>query len=166
MSHLLNSIKTGIIKVLPVVVFFLVTFNLIGLTSNLMVRGYVEPVTFIKATVGALIAVKVLLVVDLLPFVDRYRTKPLIFNTLWKTAFYEMFVFLYKICEHYLPLLFKYQNFLIANQHFFEDVNWPKFWAIQLWMLVLLFVLVASRELIRYLGVAQVRQIFWGQIID
>jgi hypothetical protein len=111
-----------------------------------MVRGYVEPVTFIKATVGALIVGKVLLVVDLLPIVDRYRTKPLIYNILWKTAVYEFFVFLYKICDHY----------------FFEDVNWPKFWAVQLWMVVLLFVLVASRELIRYLGVARVRQIFWG----
>jgi hypothetical protein len=163
MSPLLNKIKTEIVNVLPIVVFFLITFNLIALTSNLMVRGYVEPVNFIRATVGALIAGKVLLVVDLLPFVDRYRTKPLIYNTLWKTAFYEFFVFLYKICEHYLPLIFNYQNFLIANQHFFEDVNWPKFWAVQLWMVVLLFALVSSRELIRYLGVARVRQIFLGQ---
>jgi hypothetical protein len=66
---------------------------LIGLTSNLMVRGYVESVTFIIATVGVLIAGKVLLVVDLLPYIDRYRNKPLIYNTLWKTAFYEVFVF-------------------------------------------------------------------------
>jgi hypothetical protein len=50
--------------------------------------------------------------------------------------------FLYKICEHYLPLIFKYQNFLIANRHLFVDADWPKFWAVQLWMLVLLFVLL------------------------
>jgi hypothetical protein len=41
-------------------------------------------------------------------------------------------------------------------------VVWPHFWAIQLWLLVLLFVYCAMRELVRAIGPREVRRMFFG----
>lgn len=39
---------------------------------------------------------------------------------------------------------------------------WPHFWAVQLWLVVLIFVYCALRELVRVIGRQRVQQIFLG----
>ncbi|MBV8314915.1 MAG: hypothetical protein JOZ53_08265 [Planctomycetaceae bacterium] len=65
------------------VIFFFVAFNLISLTEAIMLKeNGVRYTSLLGATIGALVAGKVLLAVDLLPFVNRSRGEPLIYNTL------------------------------------------------------------------------------------
>jgi hypothetical protein len=45
-----------------------------------------------------------------------------------------------------------------------DEVVWPHFWAIQLWLLVLLFLYCALRELVRALGADEVRRMFFGPL--
>jgi hypothetical protein len=39
---------------------------------------------------------------------------------------------------------------------------WPHFWAVQLWLIVLIFVYCSMRELVRVIGRQRVLQIFFG----
>ena len=47
-----------------------------------------------------------------------------------------------------------------------EEIVWPYFWAIQLWLLVLLFVYCAVRELVRVIGPHEVKRMFFGPVSD
>ena len=44
--------------------------------------------SYVRGLVGGLIAAKVLLSVDMLPFFDAFPDKPMIFNVGWKTTLY------------------------------------------------------------------------------
>src|SRR4051794_4667876 len=68
-------------------VFFFVGFNLIVLTTNLLVAHYLAAVSnFMLATMAALVVGKAVLVADKLPFVGLYDRAPFIQPILFKTA--------------------------------------------------------------------------------
>src|SRR5215470_15410724 len=64
--------------------------------------------------------------------------------------------------EHLVPLWWKTGSFTEGNRDLWREIVWPHFWAIQLWLVVLIFVYCASRELIRIIGRERVVHIFFG----
>ena len=44
-----------------------------------------------------------------------------------------------------------------------SEVVWPHFWATQLWLIVLIFVYCAMRELIRAIGREKIIEMFFGR---
>jgi len=163
MGKIAASLKHEIEEVIPPTIFFFVTFHVIAITRALMLEEYgITVPSFAAATIGALIVAKVILVVDLLPFVNRYRDKPLIYNVSWKTLIYVLAALLVRYIEHLISFARKHENLLEANRHLLAEVVWPHFWAVQIWVLVLMFVYCAVVELIRLLGAERVRQMFFG----
>jgi hypothetical protein len=63
--------------------------------------------------------------------------------------------------EHLTPLWWRLGSFAAANDRLLEEMVWPHFWAIQLWLIVLIFVYCALRELVRVIGRDRVRDIFF-----
>ncbi|WP_045227139.1 hypothetical protein [Methyloterricola oryzae] len=160
---LLKTLKHEVILVLPPTVFFFITFSLLVMTRRLTMREYDIPLSgFINAVVGALIVGKVVLVVDKFPFVNRYPDKPLIFNVAWKTGIYLVATLLVRYLEHLLPFLREFKSLGTAHQHLLAEVVWPHFWLIQMWLLVLFFVYVSLRELIRAIGKDTFISLFFG----
>jgi hypothetical protein len=163
MSKITARLKHEIAEVIPPAIFFFVTFNVIAVTRTLMLEQYgITVPSFAAATIGALIVAKVILVMDLLPFVNRYPDKPLIYNVAWKTLIYLLAAFLVRYVEHLISFARKHDSLLEANRHLLAEVVWPHFWAVQIWLALLLFVYCALRELTRSLGASQVRQLFFG----
>lgn len=108
------------------------------------------------------VAAKVLILVDLLPFVDAFRGRPLIYNTLWKTIIYAIASVLYRLLETLVHLLRQERNIDRALRQLLADQNWPRFWGIQLWLTALLLLFVAARELVRAVGGGEVvRRMFF-----
>ena len=164
MSALLHWLKKEFIEVLPAVLYFFVAFSLINLTENLMLRDSgIRYASFGRVIVGALIVGKVILVADLFPFVDVFRGRPLIYNTFWKTGLYAITSLLIRLGELTLESLLEYKSVLAAQEHILAAITEPRFWAIQLWIVILLLVFVASKELIDAIGTARVRQLFLGR---
>jgi hypothetical protein len=52
------------------------------------------------------------------------------------------------VLEHLMPFLSKFGNFAEAHRHLVEEIVWPHFWLIQMWLIVLFFVYCSLRELI------------------
>jgi hypothetical protein len=128
-----------------------------------MLREYGLRVSAVAgATVAALLVAKVVLVVDMLPVINRFPEKPLIYNVVWKTAIYVGASLVAHYLEHLLPLWWRLGDLTAANERLWNELVWPHFWAIQLWLVVLIFVYSALRELARVLGRHRVRQIFFG----
>ena len=104
------------------------------------------------ATVAALLVAKVVLIADKLPLINRFPEKPLMYNVLWKTVIYVAVSLLAHYLEHLVPLWWRMGSFAAANEHMWAKIVWPHFWAIQLWLVVLIFVYCAMRELVRVIG--------------
>lgn len=163
MNKIILRLKHEILGAIPAVVFFFIVFQLLALTRVLILKRYdIEVTTFLNATIAALIVGKVVLMVDLLPFINRFPNKPLIYNTVWKTFIYMIAAVIFLYIERFIPFILEYKNLAIANSHFFNEVVWPHFWLVQLWLMVCFLMYCAIREIGRSLGHEQLRAMFFG----
>src|SRR5262245_17200484 len=163
MSRLGHVIKHEFLEVLPPTIFFLITFHIVLIDRALMLREYgLRLSSMAAAAVMALLVAKVVLLADKLPFINRFPEKPLIYNVVWKTTIYVLASLFVHYLEHLVPLWWRSGEFADANRDLWHEIVWPHFWAIQLWLVVLIFVYCAMRELIRVVGRDRITHIFFG----
>ncbi len=164
MSKLWHRLKHEFHEVLPPTIFFLISFHIVVLDRRLMLQQYGLPASSIfGATVAALLIFKVVLITDKFPFVNRFPDKPLICNVVWKTAIYLAASLLVHYLEHLVPVWWRIADLGAANRHVLNEIVWPHFWAVQLWLVVLIFVYSALRELVRAIGRDKVIEMFLGR---
>jgi hypothetical protein len=162
MSTLGHKLKHELQELIPVTVFFFVAFQLLALTQTLMLEQYgIRVSVFLAATVGALVVAKVVIIADHFPLVNRFPEKPLIYNVLWKTAIYFVASLAVRYAEHLIHFWRKTGEVAAANRRLIDETIWPHFWAVQLWLLILLLVYCALRELVRALGREQIIKMFF-----
>lgn len=153
MNWTFQRLKQETLKVIPTAVFFFVAFQLLALTKFLVLLQYEIPIeTFLAATIGALIVAKVVVIVDLLPFFNRFSDKPLVYNITWKTTVYLIAAILVRYVEHLILFVREYGNIAEANRHLLTEVIWPHFWLVQIWLFVIFLVYCTLREFARALG--------------
>ena len=88
MSKLFTKLKEEFKALLPPTIFFLVALHLVAFIRVLMLKGTGVAVnTLWQVTLAALILGKAVLVADLLPFINRYPDKPLIYKSPGKRRF-------------------------------------------------------------------------------
>jgi hypothetical protein len=163
MGKILKTIKHEFLEVIPPTIFFLVGFSLLIVTKTLILKDYgIHFSGYAKAVVGALMVGKILLIVDKFSFVNKFPDKPLMYNVVWKTMIYFLAAFIFRYGEHLFHFLSKYGNFIEANRQLWEEINWPHFWLIQMWLSVLLFVYCAFREYVRAVGSEEIVHMFLG----
>ena len=163
MNKLFQRLKHELLGVIPPAVFFFISFQLLAFTRALILEQYgIQVSTFITATIGALIVAKVVLIIDLLPFVNRFPDKPLIWNITWKTVMYLLAALLFRYGEHLFHFMRTYGDIAAANRHLLNEIIWPHFWLVQLWLLVFLLIYCTLSELIRVLGKERMKSIFLG----
>lgn len=163
MSKLFGTLKEELDALLPPAIFFFVALHLVALVRVLMLKGTGIPVsTSVSVTLAALIIAKAVLIADLLPFINLYPHKPLVYNVAWKTAIY----FLVATLVHYLERLVDYWReaggLIAGNEKLLSEIVWPHFWAIQIFLVVLILMYCSMRELTRVIGRDKVREIFFG----
>ena len=165
MNTIVSRLKHEILGVIPAAVFFFIAFQLLAFSRALILKEYgIQVSTFVNATIAALIVAKVVLFVDLLPFVNRFPEKPLIYNIVWKTLIYLLAALVVRYVEHLIPFVREHSDFALANRHLLDEVIWSHFWVVQLWLLIYLFMFCTLRELVRILGRERVRSMFLGPI--
>ena len=163
MSKLTHSLKHLVQEMIPPAAFFFVSFQLLALTRALMLKQYnIEATTFLAATIGALVAAKVVVLADLLPFINRYPGRPLVWNISWKTGIYMAAALAVRYLEELFHFYRLHGTVLDANRHLLAEVVWPHFWAIQIWLTVLLLIYCTMQELRRALGPERVKELFFG----
>jgi hypothetical protein len=148
--------------ILPPTIYFFLGFNLVLLTKRLMLEQYLIQFTgFFIATGAALIVGKVVLVVDMMPFLRRFDDAPLAKPILFKTIVYTAFVFVARLIEaliHYYASGGHVGGF-IAEQ--VADFTWSRFIATQLWIFVLFLGYVTGSELNQLLGDGELAKIMF-----
>lgn len=158
-----ERVKHELRELLPPTLFFLVAFHILVASRALMLREYGVKVSAIAgATIAALLVGKVVLLVDMLPAVNRFPEKPLVYNVAWKTALYLVGALVVHYLEHLVPIWWREGNVAVASRLLMGEVVWPHFWAIQLWLVVLLLVYCTLREFVRVVGRREVTAMFFG----
>jgi hypothetical protein len=165
MRKLSAKIREEIEALIPPTIFFFIALHLVVFLRVLMLKGTgIAPTTTASIAVAALILGKAVLIADLLPFINRYPDKPLVYNVVWKTAIYlllSMFI-------HYLERLVEFWReaggFMAANEKLLSEIVWPHFWAVQILLVVLILMYCTAREFVRVIGENKVRRMFFGPL--
>ena len=163
MSKLFAKVKEEIIEVLPPTIFFFITLHLVAIVRVLMLKGSgIAVSTPLQVTVAALILGKAVLIADLLPFINLYPHKPLIYNVVWKTTIYVLVAALVHYLERLADFWKEAGSLVAGNQKLLAEIVWPHFWAIQILLVVLLLMYCTLHELVRVLGRDKILEIFFG----
>jgi len=165
MSALTAKIKHEFLEMLPPTIFFFVLLHVVALIRALMMRGSgVSLPTVASVTIAALILGKAVLLANMLPFINRFPEKPLIWNAGWKTVIYTLVASVI----HYLERLYDYwkdaPSIAAANHQLLTEISWPRFWAIQILLFVLILNYCVFAELARIVGRQRLKAIFLGPI--
>jgi hypothetical protein len=118
--------------------------------------------TTVSVTLMALILGKAVLIADLLPFINRYPTKPLIYNVVWKTAIYTLRALLVHYVEHLVDFWRQAGSLVAGNRQLLAEIVWPHFFAIQILLIIIVFSYCTIRELARVLGRDKLIEIVFG----
>lgn len=165
MSEVMVKIKHEFMKVLPPTVFFFVILHIVALIRSLMIKGSgVDLPVSASVLIASLILGKSVLVADMLPFINRFPNKPLIWNVIWKTLMYALVA----LIVHYLERLYDFwkeaPNLMEANSLLWASMNWPRFWAVQILLITLIFMYCVIAELARVIGKDRLKVMFVGPL--
>jgi hypothetical protein len=151
------------LEILPPTIFFIIGFNLIVFTTNLILADYgAQFASFMLATAGALIVAKALLVANAMSVIRRYDRAPLIRPILFKTVFYWAAVFIARLLEHWIEYLLS-RDYVFGGflKNEIAAFSWHRFIAVQLWIFVLFLVYVTASEFNRLFGHGELRRILF-----
>lgn len=163
MSKVSEKIKEEVLAILPPTIFFFIGLHLVALVRALMIKATgIAPLSTVSIAVAALILGKAVLIADMLPVINRYPDRPLIYNVAWKTTIY----LLVSVFIHYLERLFDFSRqaggLVAGNDKLLAEIVWPHFWAVQIILLILIFTYCTTRELVRVIGKDRMVRIFFG----
>lgn len=165
MSKVSSKLKEEFLAILPPTIFFFVALHIVAFIRVLMLRGTgISPLGSISIAVAALVLGKAVLLADMLPLINRFPEKPLIYNIAWKTLIYLVVSALIHYLERLIEFSRQAGSFVAGNKKLLSEMVWPHFWAIQLILLVLILMYCAIHELTRIIGKDKLVRIFFGPL--
>jgi len=165
MSKATKKIKEELLAMVPPTLYFFVALHIVALIRTLMVKGTgITLDTTTSVAIAALVLGKSVLIANMLPFINRFPDRPLIWNVVWKTVIY----FFVALVIHYLEHLYDFwkvaPGFAAANEKLLAAIVWPHFWAIQLLLTMLILAYCVVSELCRAMGVDEFKTMLFGPL--
>jgi hypothetical protein len=163
MTKLSTKLKEEFFKLLPPTISFFVALHIVAFVHVLMLkRTGISPSSSVSIAIAALLLGKAVLIADMLPMINRFPNKPLIYNVAWKTVIY----WLISVAIHYVERLIEFWqqtgSFAAGNEKLLSEIIWPHFWAIQIILFVLIAMYCTMHELVRVIGREKALRIFFG----
>src|SRR6266436_2337009 len=163
MSKLSTTLKKEFFELLPPTIFFFVALHIVAFIRVLMLKGTgISPLSTMSIAVAALILGKAVLIADMLPMINRFPHKPLIYNIAWKTVIYLLLSAVIHYLERLIDFWRETGGFVAGNQKLLSEIIWPHFWAIQIILFVLIAMYCTVHELVRVIGREKALRIFFG----
>ena len=142
--------------------FFAISFNIIVLTTQLVLDDYrLQFVNFMVATTAALVVGKAVLVAGALPFLTRFDGPPLVVPILFKTAVYFSVVFVVRFLEKLVEYWIDEGTLAGLGTHLRETFSWHRFAAIQIWIFVLFLIYVTATEVSALFREGELAELFF-----
>ena len=163
MTKLFTKLKEEFFKLLPPTIFFFVALHIVMFIRVLMLEGTgLAASSSVSIAVASLILGKAVLLADMLPMINRFPNKPLIYNVAWKTVIYLLISAVIHYLERLIDFWRQAGSFVAGNQNLLSEIVWPHFWAIQIILFVLIAMYCMVHELVRVIGKEKALRIFFG----
>src|SRR5262245_51079089 len=163
MHKILEKLKEEFFAVLPPTIFFFVALHIVTFIRVLMARGsHFEPLSTMSIAIAALILGKAVLIADMLPAINRYPNKPLVYNVAWKTAIYWLMATAIHYVERLIDFSRQAGGIVAGNEKLLAEIVWPHYWAVQIILFILILVYCTARELVRVIGREKIQRLFFG----
>src|SRR5256885_7076006 len=160
MTKLSTKLKEEFFALLPPTIFFFVALHIVAFVRVLMLEGTgISPTSSISIAVAALILGKAVLIADLLPMINRFPNKPLIYNVSWKTLIYLLVATLIHYLERLVDFWRQAGGLVAGNEKLLAEIVWPHFWAIQIILFALIAMYCTMHALARVIGKEKVLRI-------
>jgi len=163
MNKVAATIKEEFLALLPPTIYFFVALHIIALMRLLMVKATgITPLTSASVLVAALVLGKSVLLADMLPAINRFPDKPLIYNVAWKTLIYTVVALIIHYLEHLYDYAREAGGIVAGNEKMLATIIWPHFWAVQILLVVLIVLYCVMHELVRQIGRDRFVRMFFG----
>ena len=163
MSKVAATIKEEFLALLPPTIYFFVALHVIALIRLLMVKATgITPLTSASVLVASLVLGKSVLLADMLPAINRFPDKPLIYNVAWKTLIYTVVALIIHYLEHLYDYAREAGGIVAGNEKMLATIIWPHFWAVQILLFVLIVLYCVMHELVRLIGRERFVRMFFG----
>src|SRR5260221_9155521 len=163
MSKLSAKLKEEFFALLPPTIFFFVALHIVAFVRVLMLKETgISPKSCMSVALAAILLGKAVLIADLLPMINRFPNKPLIYNVAWKTMIYLLIATLIHYLERLVEFWRQAGGFVAGNEKLLAEIVWPHFLAIQIILFVLILMYCTMHELVRVIGREKVLRIFFG----
>ncbi|WP_250507312.1 MULTISPECIES: hypothetical protein [unclassified Caballeronia] len=167
MHDLFAKLKHEMIKMVPPTVFFFILLHAVAIVRALMVMGTgISLTSSMSVLVASLILGKSVLIANMLPFINRYPDRPLVWNAAWKTLIYTAIAGILHYLERLLDFWKETHGLAAANQALIAHINWPQFWAVQILLVLMIGNYCAFAELGRVIGRDVLKSWFFGPRVD
>ena len=165
MSKVTAKIKEEFLALLPPTIYFIIALHIVGLVRALLIKATgLSPLSTASIAVAALVLGKSVLIAELLPIINRYPQKPLIYNVGWKTMMYLVV----SLLIHYLERLYEFSRqaggMVAGNKKLLAEMVWPHFWAVQIILALMIFMYCVGNELTRVIGRDRMQRMFFGPL--
>ena len=163
MLKLIKWVKKEVIHLLPAIIYFAVCFNIFHFSQGLMLGPNDTRFTsYLGANLGAIIAAKVILIADCLPFINAFPNKPIIYNITWKFFIYSFFVIFVQAIDSVAQHWYASKQWSVAYNALQADIDHPLFWGVQILVLLFFLIYIVFTEFTRAVGEPKTRKIFFG----
>lgn len=140
-NKVMGFLKKEFYSVLPPVIYFFVCFNIIGITTSIMLKEFSPNATLhLTPTLHALVIGKVVLVVDEIKHVRWLDSKPLAYPVLFRSVVYTLCILLFVMLEHWALS---------------EEIQWLRTAISQFWIFVLFLVYFSFKGLMVAFGLSR-----------
>lgn len=163
-AKVVQFVKREIVEILPVTIFFFISFQLITFTKHLVLaREGIIYEGFVTATLGALVIAKVVLVVDKLPVMRLYSGRPLYRPILYRTAFYTFCVLLFRLLELLVRNAIQTGDLTRGLEAARAEMAWQEFTFVQIWIFVLFLIYITWVELRNEFGIGAMNKALFSR---
>jgi hypothetical protein len=163
MTKLSTKLKEEFFKLLPPTIFFFVALHIVAFVHVLMLeRTGISPSSSVSIAIAALLLGKAVLIADMLPMINRFPNKPLIYNIAWKTPIYLLMATVIHYLEGLIDFWRQAGGFVAGNEKMLAETVWPHFWAMEIILLVMIVMYCTMHELVRVIGREKAMRIFFG----
>jgi hypothetical protein len=165
LTKLSSKLKEEFLALLPPTIYFFVALHIVALVRVLMLKGTgLSPMTSTSVAVAALILGKAVLLADMVPLINRFPDRPLIYNITWKTLIYLVKASLIHYLERLVEFWKQAGGPVAGNEKMLAEIVWPHFWAVQILLFVLIVAYCTMHELVRAIGSEKARRVFFGPL--